>query len=77
MIERFQLFSVCDKDKSVVALSCHTIPKSPFSSILFPPNINPLGLDLILKMLHFAPDDRISVEAACLPVFEGFSQDVV
>ena len=35
----------------------------PFSAF-FPPNVNPLALDLIWKMLQFNPDDRITVEAA-------------
>ncbi len=30
----------------------------------FPPNTNPVGLDLLLKMLTFNPDDRITVEEA-------------
>lgn len=38
--------------------------RPPAFSTWFPPNTNPLALDLLEKMLRFNPDDRITVEDA-------------
>jgi len=38
--------------------------RPPAFSTWFPPNTNPLALDLLEKMLRFNPDDRITVEEA-------------
>lgn len=47
--------------KEISRIEPHRPP--PFHT-WFPPNTNPLALDLLEKMLKFNPDDRITVEAA-------------
>lgn len=57
-----------DSKEGLKEISRIEVHRPPAFSTWFPPNTNPLALDLLEKMLRFNPDDRLSVEdALCHP----------
>lgn len=59
--EKLRFVDSRDGLKEISRIEAHRPP--PFST-WFPPNTNPLALDLLEKMLRFNPEDRITVEDA-------------